>query len=288
MTKKTVLTIVVALFACCSSASAATLPTTSAKRLAKRLAASQVRTRQLVSIHILKAKRVSPREVRFAYDDRSALNVYCTSVIVVKVSSSGRARATFDPRATVCHGIPDDALAFETATRNAVRDVSAQAGAVRSSVKAFERSTAPCKRLAVPRNRRKQVALLTAAATSRATYGPIDAQVQSFVNAIGAIRTTDPTLVAGAAGWADLLQVVRSLPTFSPSLCGALKAWSRAHWAAGAAPVNLAALKALDVRSVADEKAVVRAGVHLAKEGVFPKTAVAFSPSGLLALAVRP
>jgi hypothetical protein len=287
MTKKTLVLAVVAVFACCSTASAVTLPTGTAKKLAKRLAASQVSSRQLVSIHILKAKRVGAHEVKFAYDDRSAQNVFCTSVIVVKVSSSGRATATFDPRATACHGIPDDALAFETATRNAVRDVSAQSGAVKSSVKAFERSTAPCRRLAVPRNRRKQVALLTAAATSTATYGPIDAQVQSFVNAIGAIRTSDPTLVAGAAGWADLLQVVRSLPTFNPNLCGALKAWSRAHWAAGAAPADLAALKALDVRSVADEKAVVRAGVHLANEGVFPKTAIAFSPSGLLALAVR-
>ena len=286
MTKKTVLTIV-AVFALCSSASAATLPTTSAKRLAKRLAASQVRSRQLVSLHLLKAKRVGPREVKFAYDDRSAQNVYCTSVIVVKLARSGKARATFDPRATACHGIPDDALAFETATQNAVRAVSAQSGAVKSSVKAFQRSNAGCVHMRVPRNRRTQVALLSTAALTRATYGPLDAQVQSFVNAIGAIRTTDPTLVAGAAGWADLLQVVRSLPTFRPSLCGALKAWSRAHWAAGAAPTDLAALKALDARSVVDEKAVVRAGAHLATEGVFPKTAVAFSPSGLIALAVR-
>ena len=287
MTKKTVLTIV-AVFALCSSASAATLPTSSAKKLAKRLAAGQVRSRQLVSLHVLKAKRVSGHEVKFAYDDRSALNVYCTSVIVVKLAHSGKARATFDPRATVCHGIPDDALAFETATRNAVRDVSAQAGAVKSSVKAFARSTASCKRMTIPRNRRTQVALLTAAAEGRATYGPVDAQVQSFVLALGAIRSTDATLVGGAASWADLLQLTRSLPTFSPSLCGALKAWSRAHWSLRAAPVDLAALKAANARALADQKAIARAAVHLAKEGVFPKTAVAFSPSGLIALAVRP
>ena len=287
MTKKVVLLGIAAAFTCCSTASAATLQTTSAKKLAKRLAAKQVKSRQLVSLHILKARRVSPREVKFAYDDRSASNVYCTSVIVVKVASSGKATASFDPRATVCHGIPADALAFETATRNAVRDVSAQAGAIKTSVKALERSTAPCRRIAIPRNRREQVALLMAAADARATYGPIDAQVQSFVNAIGAIRTSDATLVAGAAGWADLLQIVRSLPTFNPSLCGALKAWSHAHWAAGSAPVNLAALKAVNTRALADEKAVARAAAHLMKEGVLPKTAVAFSQSGLIALAVR-
>jgi hypothetical protein len=287
MTKTVVVLSIVAAFACCSTASASTLPTTSAKKLAKRLAASQVRSRQLVSLHVLKAKRVSAHEVKFAYDDRSALNVYCTSVIVVKLASSGKATAAFDPRATVCHGIPDDALAFETATRNAVRDVSGQAGAVKSSVKAFERSTASCKRMAVPRNRRTQVALLTAAAETRATYGPIDAQVQSFVNALGAVRTSDPMLVAGAASWADLLQIVRSLPTFSPSLCGALKAWSRAHWSAGSAPVPIAALKATNTRALADQKAIARAALHLANEGVFPKTAVAFSPSGLIAVAVR-
>ena len=157
---------------------------------------------------------MSAHEVKFAYDDRSAQDVYCTSVIVVKLARSGKATAAFDPRATVCHGIPADALAFEAATRTAVHDVAARAGAVKSSVKAFERSTAPCKRLRVPRSRRTQVALLTAAADTRATYAPVDAQVQSFVNAIGAVQTSDPVLVAGAASWADLLQIVRSLPTF--------------------------------------------------------------------------
>ena len=287
MTRKAVLLTIVAAFACCSTASAATLPTGTAKKLAKRLAASQVRSRQLVSLHVLDARRVSSREVKFAYDDRSALNVYCTSVIVVKRSGK-TARAAFDPRATVCQGIPADALAFETATRDAVRDVGAQAGAIKSSVKALERSTAPCTHMRVPRNRRTQVALLNAAAETRATFGPVDAQIQAFVNSIGAVRSTDATLVAGAAAWADLLQVVRSLPAISPSLCGVLRTWSRAHWAAGAAPADLAALRALDVRSVADEKAVARAAAHLARLGVFPKTAVAFSPSGLIALAVRP
>jgi hypothetical protein len=282
MTKKAGVLAILAALACCSSASAATLPVQTAKTLAKRLAAKQVGPRQIVSLHILAPRRVSDREVRFGYDDRSAANVYCTAVIVVKLNRT--AKAGFEK--TACHGIPDAALAYEAATRTAVRDVGAQRASVRSALKALERSSGPCKRLHIPSNRRTSVALLSAAAEATATFGPIEPQLQTFVNTIGSVRTTDGVLVAGAAGWADLLEVFRSLPGLQPSLCGAVRHWAAAHWAANAAPADIASLRSLNTRSLRDERAITRAGAHLAGLGVFPRTAVAFSPSGLIALGV--
>src|SRR3954468_1248944 len=286
MTKKTLGLALVAALALSAPASANTLSLTTAKQLAKRLAAKQVRTRQIVSLHIVRPRRVSAREIKFLYDDRSAQNVYCTSAIVVKLATptSTTAKARFDDKATVCRPVPAEALAYETATRTAVRDVGAQAAAVRASLADLKRSSAPCKRLRVPSNRRRQVALFTAAANTTAEFGPVMSQLQSFSNAIGSVGTTDSVLVAGAGGGAALLEVSRSLPAFQPSLCGAVKRWAAAHWATGSAPADYAALKALDTRALRDQKAISRAGAHLADVGVFPRTAVAFTPPGLLAL----
>jgi hypothetical protein len=284
MTKKTLPLALVAALAFCAPASANVLTLKDAKHAAKRLAAKQVRSRQIVSVHVVKAKRVSPLEIKFAYDDRSALNVFCTSVIIVKLPNarSRTATARFDPRATACRHIPDAALAIESATRNAVRAVAGQAAFVRSSVKALARSSASCRRLHVPADRRRQVRLFEDSASTTALYGPVDAQLQAFVNALGAVQTSDRVLAAGAAGWTDLLEVYRSLPAFQPNLCAAVKRWAAAHWAIGAAPANYAALKALDARARGDDLAIARASAHLADLGVFPRTAVAFTAPGLI------
>ncbi|MFL5886057.1 MAG: hypothetical protein ACJ77M_13390 [Thermoleophilaceae bacterium] len=286
MTRKTLGLALVAALALSAPASANTLSLSTAKQLAKRLAAKQVRTRQIVSLHIVRPHRVSAREIKFLYDDRSAQNVFCTSAIIVKLATptSKTAKASFDNKATVCRGMSADALAYEAATRTALRDVGAQAAAIRTSLADLKRSSAPCKRLRVPSNRRRQVALFTASANTTAEFGPAMSQLQSFSNAIGSVSTTDSVLVAGAAGWADLLEVYRSLPTFQPSLCGAVKRWAAAHWAAGSAPADFTALKALDTRALRDEKAISRASAHLADVGVFPRTAVGFTPPGMVAL----
>jgi hypothetical protein len=287
MTKKTLLLALVAVLACCAPASANVLTLKDAKKAAKRLAAKQVQSRQIVSFHIVKAKRVSPRAIKFAYDDRSAVNVFCTSVIVVKLprSTSRTATASFDPRTSVCRHVPDAALAFEAATRNAVRQVSGQAAFVKGSLNALKRSSLACRRLRVPASRAKQVALFTESANTSALYGPVDTQLQAFVNALGAVQNADATLVAAAAGWADLLEVYRSLPSFQPSLCGAVKRWAAANWAASAAPADYTALKALDVRATGDQLAIARGAKHLAAVGVFPRTAASFTAIGLVAVA---
>jgi hypothetical protein len=286
MTKKAGVLAVVATFACCGTASAAVLPLKTAKQVAKRLAAKQVATRQIVSVHIGTGHRVNAAEIKFAYGDRSVQNIFCTSLIVVKLRSNGVVKGAFDTRANVCRGITSDALAYEAATRSAVLSVGSQAPAVLKSVKSLKLSSLPCRHLHVPANRRAQVALFRASATSTAVYGPIDSQLQQFVNSLGVVRTSDGVLVAGAAAWGDLLEVYRALPAFPPSLCGAILRWQAAHWAAAAAPANYSVLKALDARARRDMKAIARAGAHLANLGVFPRTAVAFTPSGLVALAV--
>src|SRR3982751_2610182 len=107
MTKRILLLAVAGALACSAPASAAVLPVKTAKTLAKRLAAKQVQTRQLVFFHVGGAERISAHEITFAYDDRSAQDVFCTSRIVVR--ARGRtAKAAFDTHA-VCHGIPADA-----------------------------------------------------------------------------------------------------------------------------------------------------------------------------------
>jgi hypothetical protein len=286
MTKKTLALGLVVALAYCVPASANVLTLKDAKTAAKRLAAKQVRTRQIVSLHILRAKRVSSREIAFAYDDRSAVNVFCTSVIDVKLPSSRSRTATarFEKGATECHHISDAALAFETATRNAVRQVAGQAAFVKGSVKALKQSSRACRSLRVPSNRRRQVALFTESANTTALYGPVDTQLQTFVNALGAVQTSDRVLFDAAAAWADLLEVYRSLPAFQPNLCGAIKRWAAAGWAPSAAPADYAALKALDARATHDNVAISRAAAHLVNVGVFPRTAVAFTPPGLIAL----
>jgi hypothetical protein len=286
MTKKAVVSGLVAALICCAPASANTLPLRTAKSLAKRLAAKQVRTRAITSVKVGHGRRVSPREIRFAYHDRSAENIYCTSAIVVKLRKT--ATATFDTRATVCRPIPADALAFEAAIREAARGVAAQSTALEQAVLTFFDSERQCRRLDVPRNREPQVALFEAAAGARAIFEPIDPQLQTFVNALAATPSSDPVLTAGAAGWTDVLAVLRSLPDFQPTFCAALKRWAAAGWAASAAPADYNSVRALFVRGDRDERAIERAAKHLASLGVFPRTARAFTPDGLVTFGSPP
>jgi hypothetical protein len=287
MTKKAVLAGLATALIFCAPASANTLPLKTARSLAKRLAAKQVRTRAITSVRLGRGVRVNAREIRFAYQDRSAQNVLCTSAIVVKLRTptSRIAKATFDTRHTACRPIPADALAFEAATREAVRGVGAQKTALERSFDAFDDSERQCRRLDVPRNRHAQVELFEEAAASSAIFKPIDAPLQTFVNALATTPSSDPTLTAGAAGWTDALALLRSLPDFQPTLCAALKRWAAAGWAASAAPADASAIRALIVRAGRDEKAMERAGKHLATLGVFRQTAAAFTPDGLLAAA---
>jgi hypothetical protein len=287
MTNRGVRAIVVALIAalgCCGAASAqtSTLKTSQARKLARTLAAKQVRGRDVVSFHITKAKRSGPNTVAFAYDDRTADNVYCTAVIVVtrKVGAS-KTTTSARFRGQRCKGIPSDVLAVESATRNAQRALRSTTAETNQSLDALETSLRSCRKLKVPNSRRTAVSAIVDIATVEALVAPNDAALNDFVTALGGIQTSRSQLTSGIAGWTDELAAIHSLPSISDP-CATLKTWASNNWAADQSPIDLAAYKAVDSRTATDERAIARTAKFLAVSGVFPRTAVAFTPKGLL------
>jgi hypothetical protein len=268
----------------CGVASAASAPLSvkDAKKLARQLAQKQVRGRDVVSYHLLATKRLSPSRIAFAYDDRTASNVYCTATLIVSSTATGRTittRAAF--KGQKCNGIPSDALAVEAATRAAVRDMRGTAVATADSLDRLSKSVKRCSRLSVPRSRRAAVAAILDVALVDALEGPNDTPLTKFVDALKKVSTNNPFLQAGIAGWQDYLAVVRSLPRFSDP-CATLQAWAQAGWSAGSSPIDLAAYNALKRRAVSDRKLIARAAKYLAGVGVFPRAVISFTPEGLL------
>ena len=253
-----------------------------AQKLAKRLALKQVRGRDIVSFHVLKGSRARNGDVLFPYDDRSAKNVYCTAMIVVRTRTVGRRTimsASF--RGQRCREIPSDALAFEAAARAAQRAMRSTEPATQSAIEAIDASLRSCRRLRVPKSRRAVANLIVRAAVSEALAKPNDAILAALVMALGNERSPNPVLAGGAAGWADYVAVLRALPAIDDP-CASLRAWARHRWATAAAPVNLAALVALDRRAGIDRRAIARAARLLASDGVVPNAVVGFTPDGLL------
>jgi hypothetical protein len=287
MTNRGVPALVIALIAAlgfCGAASAAPGPlkVKQARKLARKLAEKQVAGRDVVSFHILAAKRTGPNTVAFAYDDRTNVNVYCTAVIVVK-QRVGATKSVLTARfgKKSCENIPLDALATETATRNAVRALKGTTVATTDSLKSLQASIKRCRNLSVPRANRAAASAILDVALVEALEGPNDAVLGDFVNALGQVDTTNATLTAGIAGWTDYLATVRSLPAF-PDPCATLQSWAQAGWAADQSPIDMNAYKAADQRTNADEKAIAKAAKYLAVNGVFPRTVVQFTPEGLL------
>ena len=287
MTKRGVPAIAIALIAAlgfCGAASAqtSTLKISAAKKLARSLAAKQVRGRDVISFHILKAKRSGRNKVAFAYDDRTANNVYCTAVIVVTRKVAGnRITTSARFRGQRCKGIPSDVLAVETATRNAVRGLRSTTTETSQSLDALESSLRSCKKLKVPSSRRTAAAAIVDIATVEALVAPNDGALNDFVTALGNIQTSRSVLTAGIAAWSDELAAIHSLPSISDP-CATLKTWASNNWAADQSPIDLAAYKAVDRRTAGDERAIKRAAAFLARSGVFPRTVVQFTPQGLL------
>jgi hypothetical protein len=118
-------------------------------------------------------------------------------------------------------------------------------------------------------------------ATVEALVAPNDAALTDFVAALGNVVTGRSVLASGIAGWSDELAAIHSLPSI-PDPCATLKTWSRNGWAADPSPVDLAAYRAVDSRTAADDRAIARTARFLATAGVFPRTVVQFTPKGLL------
>lgn len=265
-----------------ASAQARTLQYKDAKALAKQLADKQVRGRNIVSFHLLHGKRVSATSIVFPYDDRSADNVFCTARVVVLSSTSGRTttiRARF--AGAKCAGIPSEVLRFEALTRRAQRTLRANTAATVDAVDAVRRSGRQCRNVSVPKPARGTAKALFDIALVEALERTNDAAVGDFVAALSDVDASNPTLAAGAAGWADYLATVRELPDVTDP-CGALKAWKRAGFTADSAPIDYAAYKVLDRRAARDTRAIERAAQFMLRRGVFPNAAVGFTPDGLL------
>ena len=265
-----------------ASAQAKGLPYKDAKVLAKRLANKQLKGRHVVSYHLQRATRVNSTRIVFPYDDRTRDNVFCTSVIVVTRTVSGRittTRAKFTH--VTCNGIPSEVLKFEALTRHAQRDLRANTAATVDAIDAVNRSAKQCTAVKVPKSKQANAQALFDIALVEALERPNDAAVGNFVAALVNANVSNTTLSRAAAAWSDWLAAVRSLPTVDDP-CAALKSWRSAGYASGSAPIDFAAYHALDRRTAVDRRAIEKAATFMATRGAFLNAAIGFTPDGLL------
>src|SRR3954447_16763631 len=177
MTKRGVPAVAIALIAAlgfCGGASAATGPlkVKDARKLALKLAKEQVSGRDVISFHIVGAKRVSANRITFAYDDRTSVNHFCRALIIVdREVTAKRTRLTARFRGQRCKQMTVDVLAAETATRNAARALRGTTVATADSLRAFAASVKRCRNLAVPRSRRGAVSAILDVALVEAIEG---------------------------------------------------------------------------------------------------------------------
>jgi hypothetical protein len=265
-----------------SGAEARGLSFRTAKTLAKRLAAKQVRGRNVVSFHLTVPRRVSPTRILFAYDDRTADNVFCTAALIIDQTVKGRF-TTITARFTGqrCNGVPFEVLKFEAITRNAQRELRTNTAATVGALDAVKRAATRCRNVRVPKRAVSGAQALFDIAQIRALEGTNDAAVGRFTTTLLLADATNPILHAGAVGWADYVATVRALPNVGDP-CTALKQWSTNSFAPDAAPIDFAAYRRLDRRAGVDRTAIVRAAGYMSSKGAFPNAVLGFTPNGLL------
>lgn len=265
-----------------ATAEAKTLSYGDAKVLAKKLAQKQVRGRKVVSFHLQQPSRIGSTTLVFPYDDRTKDDVFCTALVVVKSTTSGRF-TTIKARFTKvkCNGIPSEVLRFEALTRRAQRDLRTNTAATVDALDQVKRSTRACRTVKVPKTRLRDGQALFDIALVEALERPNDAAVGNFVASLVDADVSNPTLAAGAAAWADYLATVRELPDVS-NPCALLKQWRSAGYASAAAPIDFAAYRALDRRAGRDSRTIEKAASLMLRRGVFPNASIGFTTDGLL------
>lgn len=253
-----------------------------AKGLATRLAEKQVRGRDVVSFHLLKAKRVSSTRIVFPYDDRSTARVFCTAVVVVDERTSGR-KTTIKARfaSQRCRGIPAEVLKFEALTRTTQRQLRANTATTVSALAAVKRSAKRCRAVNVPRSAARNAQALFDIALVEALERPNDELVGAFAASLVDADVSNKTLHAGALAWADYVTTIRALPAITDP-CAAVKQWKASGFDPDAAPIDFAAYRVLDRRAGVDRKAIGAAADLMARDGAFPNAALGFTPDGLL------
>jgi hypothetical protein len=271
-----------------ATAQARVLSYPTARALAKELAQKQVRGRDVVSFHLLAPRRVNANRIVFLYDDRTKGNVFCTARLIVSSVTRGRTTnisARFAGQR--CAGIPAGVLKFEALTRRAQRDVRANTADTLDALAVVKRSAKRCRAVKVPRSRARDAKALFDIALLEALERPNDAALGNFASGLVNAKVSNARLAAGANAWLDFLDAARTLPTVDDP-CGLLKGWKGNGFAAGSAPIDFAAYRALSRRAAADERTILRAARVMAARGAFPSAAVGFTTQGMLEqLAVR-
>ena len=265
-----------------ATAQARTLGVGTAKALARQLAVKQERGRAVILFHIGRPHRVSATRFVFDYDDRTASNVFCTARIVVLSRTNGRTthvRAFFV--GTHCLGVPTEVRRFEALTRHAQRAVRAHTAATVQALFAVVRSIQRCRSVTVPRSARGTAQALFDIAFVEALERPSDAELGNFAAGLVNVRARFGALAGGAAGWADYIAAVRSLPTVN-NPCGALKDWKRAGFTTASAPIDFAAYRSLSRRAERDRGAINNAAEFMASRGAFPRAVSGFTVDGML------
>jgi hypothetical protein len=273
-----------AMLALCAPTAMALQPLSAkqAKKLARDLGKKQKRENDVVVFHVENMKRVDAFGVNFSYDERTDYKTFCTAVLKVRKTQAG---STISVTARLarhrCKAIPADALAIERASLKAARRVRANDKATLRSVRPVLRSAKRCEDLKVPKNRRAAVQAVYDYAFTGALVRPNAAALDSFVAALGRVKSSNDVVVRSVEGWADLVDVLESGPTIKDP-CATLKTWANADWSADEAPVDVDESRALTRRGRADSKAINAGARYLVRSGVFRKAALAFTPGGLI------
>lgn len=253
-----------------ASAQAKGLSYKTAKALATRLAEKQLHSRDVVSFHLLKARRVSRTRIVFPYDDRTASNGFCTAVVIIDKKRTGK-RTTISARfaGQQCRGIPAEALRFEAITRVAQRSLRTNTNATVDALAAVNRSAKRCRAVKVPKSAARNAQALFVIALVEALERPNDDLVGLFSASLLQADVSNTTLRSGALAWADYVVTIRSLPDVADP-CAALKQWKADGFASSAAPIDFAAYRVLDKRAGVDRKAINAAAELMVATGCSP------------------
>jgi hypothetical protein len=254
-----------------------------AKRLAKDLGRKQKRENDVIVYHLAHMRRTGTYTFKFDYDERTIHKTYCTATLRVRKRQVGN---TIETTATLlrhkCKLVPVDVREVEKATRKANRRVARNE---KATLRSLRRTIGPldgCRAVRnVPRKRKRAVAAIVDSALVGALRRPNDDALDAFVAALGRVDPGNRTLAAGVEGWADFLDVMRSLQVFRDP-CGTIKAWKNAGWAGSESPIDMTAYRTLSRRSTTDLKAITRAAAYMERKGAFDKLVVGFTPDGLL------
>jgi hypothetical protein len=92
-----------------------------------------------------------------------------------------------------------------------------------------------------PESRRVQVVLVSTLIVVGPVYDPIRPELDLFLAELERVRTADPVLRSGRAGWRSEIDLVQRLPSVADP-CAVLQAWQRTGFAASAAPLNIGAI----------------------------------------------